>query len=147
MLRSLPTASELRLTNSISVGLRVPARGIVTRGDLDAGPHQRWATGTLWEQLTLRGKYDDYNQWNLGSGHGWAGAYNVLWNSTVDEIQVESPPGAYNWVIGCKGRHVNPQLGTSDAYYQSPGVAVEPASLYQEQLKERLARSEHAASR
>jgi hypothetical protein len=116
-------------------------------GDLDAGPHQRWATGTLWEQLTLRGKYDDYNQWNLGSGHGWAGAYNVLWNSTVDEIQVESPPGAYNWVIGCKGRHVNPQLGTRDAYYQSTGTPVEPASLYQEQLKERLARSEHAASR
>jgi hypothetical protein len=27
--------------------------------DLDAGAHQRWATGTLWEQLTLVGKYDD----------------------------------------------------------------------------------------
>lgn len=115
--------------------------------DLDAGPHQRWATGTLWEQLALKGKYDDYNQWNLGSGHGWAGAYNVLWNSTVDEIKVESPPGAYNWVIGCKGRHIAPQAGASGAYYQSPGIAVEPASLYQEQLKERLARSEPPASK
>lgn len=110
--------------------------------DLDAGPHQRWATGTLWEQLTLKGRYDDYNQWNLGSGHGWAGAFNVLWNSTVDEIQVESPPGAYNWVIGTKGRIVSPQPGAKGAYYQSPGVAVEPASLYLAQLKERRARSD-----
>jgi len=114
--------------------------------ELDAGPHQRWATGTLWEQLTLEGKYDDYNQWNLGSGHGWAGAYNVVWNSTMDEIQVESPPGAYNWVIGSKGRHVGPQLGANGAYYQSSGAPVKPSSLYQEQLKERLARREQSVS-
>lgn len=112
-----------------------------TGSDLDAGPHQRWATGTLWEQLTLKGKYDDYNQWNLGSGHGWAGAYNVLFNSTVDDIQVESPPGAYNWVIGTKGRHLTPQLGARGAYYQSPDVSIEPVSLYLEQLKERHARN------
>jgi hypothetical protein len=116
-------------------------------GDLDAGPHHRWATGTLWEQLTLQGKYDDYNQWNLGTGHGWAGAYNVLWNSTVDDIKVESPPGTYNWVIGSKGRHISPQLGAVGAYYQSPDVPVEPASLYQEQLKERHARGEHGAAK
>ena len=115
--------------------------------DLDAGPHHRWATGTLWEQLTLEGKYDDYNQWNLGTGHGWAGAFNVLWNSTVSDIQVESPPAAYNWVIGSKGRHVNPQLGLRDGFYQSPGTAVEPASLYEEQLKERQARSGKSAAK
>jgi hypothetical protein len=115
--------------------------------DLDAGPHQRWATGTLWEQLTLKGKYDDYNQWNLGSGHGWAGAYNVLFNSTLDDIQVESPPWAYNWVIGCKGRIVSPQSGVSGAYYESPEVPIEPASLYLEQLKERHTRNDQSASR
>ncbi len=114
--------------------------------DLDAGPHQRWATGTLWERLTLKGKYDDYNQWNLGSGHGWAGAYNVLWNSTVDEIKVESPPGAYNWVIGCKGRRLSPQPGARGAYYQSHGHPVEPSSLYEEQLKLRLAPRDQSAS-
>jgi hypothetical protein len=94
--------------------------------------------------LTLKGKYDDYNQWNLGSGHGWAGAYNVLWNSTVDDIQVESPPSAYNWVIGTKGRPLSPQPGASGAYYQSPDVPVEPSSLYLEQLKERWARDGHS---
>jgi len=40
--------------------------------DLDAGRHQRCATGTLTERLTLKGKYDDYNQWNLGND--WADA-------------------------------------------------------------------------
>jgi len=96
--------------------------------DLDAGPHQRWATGTLYEGLTLNGKFDNYNQWNLGTGHGWAGAYNVLWNSTVGEIQVESPPGAYNWVIGTKGRRISPQLGANGAFYESYGLAFEKAA-------------------
>jgi len=115
--------------------------------DLDAGPHQRWATGTLWEQLTLKGKYDDYNQWNLGSGHGWAGAFNVLWNSTVDDIQVESPPRAYNWVIGCKGRIVKPQPGANGAYFESPGQLVDPPSLYEAQLKQRHMQNGHPAAR
>jgi hypothetical protein len=70
-----------------------------------------WGDRNALGTVTLKGKYDDYNQWNLGSGHGWAGAYNVLWNSTVDEIKVESPPGAYNWVIGCKGLRLSRDLG------------------------------------
>jgi alpha-D-ribose 1-methylphosphonate 5-triphosphate synthase subunit PhnG len=65
----------------------------------------------------------------------------------VDDIQVESPPGAYNWVIGTKGRHINPQLGITDAYYQSPNRPVEPSSLYEEQLKERLAAKDQSAAR
>jgi hypothetical protein len=115
--------------------------------DLDAGPHQRWATGTLYEQLTLKGKFDDYNQWNLGTGHGWAGAYNVLYNSTMEELQVESPPGAYNWVIASQGRHLSPQFGANGAYFVSPGQFDLPASLYAEQLKERLARKEQSGLR
>jgi hypothetical protein len=115
--------------------------------DLDAGPHHRWATGTLYEQLTLKGRFDNYNQWNLGSGHGWAGAYNVLWNSTVDELQVESPPGAYNWVIASNGREIHAQPGANGAYYESGGQSGLPPSLYEEQLKERLAREKQSGSR
>jgi hypothetical protein len=115
--------------------------------DLDAGPHHRWATGTLFEQLTLKGRFDNYNQWNLGSGHGWAGAYDVLWNSTVDELQVESPPGAYNWVIAGKGKEIAPQPGANGAYYESGGQFDLPPSLYEEQLKERLAREKQTGLR
>lgn len=65
----------------------------------------------------------------------------------MEDIQVESPPGAYNWVIGCKGRRVSPQRGVSGAYYQSPGVPIEPASLYEEQLKLRLAPRNQSATK
>ena len=68
----------------------------------------------------------------------------MLWNSTLDDIQVESPPGAYNRVIGTKGRPVNPQPGARGAYYPSLDARVEPASLYLEQLKERWARDGHS---
>jgi hypothetical protein len=108
--------------------------------ELDAGPHHRWATGTLYEQLTLKGRFDAYNRLNFGTGHGWAGAYTVLYNSTVDEIQVESPPGAYNWVIHSKGRQDHPLEGRMGAFYESGDGLGLPESLYLEQLKERLAR-------
>jgi hypothetical protein len=115
--------------------------------DLDAGPHHRWATGTLYEQLTLKGRFDAYNQWNLGTGHGWAGAYTVLYNSAMDEIQVESPPGAYNWVINSKGRQDHPQAGALGAFYESGDQVELPASLYEEQLKERIARKQQGGLR
>jgi len=115
--------------------------------DLDAGPHHRWATGTLYEQLTLKGRFDAYNQWNLGTGHGWAGAYTVLYNSAMDEIQVESPPGAYNWVINSKGRQDHPQAGALGAFYESGDQVELPASLYEEQLKERIARKQQGRLR
>jgi hypothetical protein len=108
--------------------------------ELDAGPHHRWATGTLYEQLNLKGRFDAYNRLNFGTGHGWAGAYTVLYNSTEDEIQVESPPGAYNWVINSKGRQDHPQDGRMGAFYESGDGVELPPSLYLEQLKERLAR-------
>lgn len=37
-----------------------------------------------------------------GSGHGWAGAQQVLWNCTAQEIILHDPPAATtNWAIGC----------------------------------------------
>jgi hypothetical protein len=115
--------------------------------DLDAGPHHRWATGSLYEQLTYKGRFENFNRLNMGTGHGWAGAYNVLYNSTVDEIQVESPPGAYNWVIHSKGRQDHPQEGRMGAFYESGDGLELPESLYLEQLKERLAKKQGPGNR
>jgi len=106
--------------------------------ELDAGPHHRWATGSLYEQLIYKGRFENFNRLNMGTGHGWAGAYNVLYNSAVDEIQVESPPGAYNWVIHSKGRQDHPETGRMGAFYESGDGMELPESLYLEQLKERL---------
>jgi hypothetical protein len=60
---------------------------------------------------------------------------------------VESPPGAYNWVIASKGREITPQPGANGAYYESAGQFDLPASLYEEQLKERLAWEKQSGSR
>ena len=100
---------------------------------LDAGPHERWATGVLYENLKIQGSIRVENRSNKGTGHGWAGASTVLWNCEADDFVVESPPVAYNWAFGVKGsveRH-----GTG--HIISPGKKVEPESLYEEQVKER----------
>jgi hypothetical protein len=108
---------------------------------LDAGPHQRWATGVLFDDITMHGgasiELHD-RQWN-GSGQGWAGANSVLWNCSVGEFQVENPPTAHNWAIGCTGKQAPPAAAHQPGEFQSSGTRVEPTSLYAEQLRERLA--------
>jgi hypothetical protein len=106
---------------------------------MDAGPHQRWATGTLYEDLHIDGPIDIGNRGNMGTGHGWAGASNVLWNSETESYRVESPPVAYNWAFGNRGSLEGVQDGDADGQIVSHGKSVQPRSLYDEQLRERLA--------
>ena len=34
-----------------------------------------------------------------GSGHGWAGAQQMLWNSELEEFVLQAPPFAMNWSV------------------------------------------------
>jgi len=106
---------------------------------LDAGPHQRWATGILYDNLRIQGDIKVINRNSMGTGHGWAGANNVLWNCEADSYQVEAPPVAYNWAFGVKASYEPPQLGMPEGQIGSSGKHVQPQSLYQQQLQERLA--------
>ncbi|MEV4560819.1 hypothetical protein AB0K51_28015 [Kitasatospora sp. NPDC049285] len=107
---------------------------------LDAGPHQRWATGTLYDCLTMRGSRgpaDDLaltDRSNAGSGQGWAGANQVMWNADVDYFAIQQPPTAHNWAFGTRGTPVADQ---ADGIRVSDGAPVEPACLYPQQLAER----------
>jgi hypothetical protein len=57
----------------------------------------------------------------------------VFWNCTAKGMRVEQPPTAENYAIGCTaGRYLG------DGYFESNGTAVEPASLYDAQLQDRL---------
>jgi hypothetical protein len=106
---------------------------------LDAGPHQRWATGTLYDDITMDhtgGIELKDRQW-MGSGQGWAGADSVLWNCAVGTFDVENPPTAHNWAIGCTGTQAPPASGHQAGEFQSSGTHVQPESLYAEQLAER----------
>lgn len=105
----------------------------------DTGPHHRWATGALFDNVRVPDhSIRIINRLNLGSGHGWAGANMVIWNSEAKNFLVQSPPTAQNWAIGNVGGAGDPSFWGESAYFVSHGEPVEPASLYLAQLRERL---------
>ena len=108
----------------------------------DIGPHHRYATGLLFDQIT-GGDMRVWNRGKKGSGHGWSGAYTVFWNAIAKSmytanneaaiIHVASPPGATNFNVGGVS-----DLLQGDKFIESPGKHVFPSSLYQAQLSARL---------
>ncbi|MEY9997220.1 hypothetical protein ABIE67_010268 [Streptomyces sp. V4I8] len=133
---------------------RVPGPNVITNctavntgsGLLLAGPHQRWATGTLYDRVRMNatGTLAVEDRRSMGTGQGWAGANNVLWNCSVGTYDVEKPPTAYNWAIGCTGAQAPPPPDRNPGQFQSPGRHVHPASLYEQQLHERHNRARPA---
>jgi hypothetical protein len=80
-----------------------------TESHADSGPHHRWSCGVLYDNLTITAAkgakgvgINIRNRGNLGTGHGWTGAYQAIWNSTAPEMRVENPPTAQNWVVQSK---------------------------------------------
>ncbi len=100
----------------------------------DIGPHHRWATGILFDNIR-GGQIRVQNRGSSGSGHGWAGNTNMFWNliSDTDDIKVESPLGGMNWGIGCSGQQQN-----GAGFWESWNSPVLPRSLYLQQLEDRL---------
>jgi len=104
------------------------------------GPHHRYATGTLFDNIQ-GGEMEVRNRQNSGTGHGWAGAQTMYWNcnstrncdNNSSTIWASSPPTAQNWVVGTK---FGAQKGSTT--FESSGTHVRPRSLYLAQLKERL---------
>ncbi len=106
--------------------------------------HQRWATGVLFDSITMKdgGGIQAINRGAAGSGQGWSGANVVIWNSTAPYIRVGNPPTPeQNFAIGCTGTASEGERFagvTGDAHIESVGQAVEPASLFEQQLIERI---------
>ena len=98
----------------------------------DSGCHQRYATGTLFDNV-ITGRLNVVNRGRSGSGHGWAGAQMVFWNCTARSMTVEQPPTAHNFAIGCVV-----EKSAGDGHWESMNEAVAPHSLYLRQLEERL---------
>jgi hypothetical protein len=100
----------------------------------DIGPHHRWATGLLFDNVR-GGSIRVQNRGSSGSGHGWAGNTTLFWNllSYTGDIKVESPKGGRNWGIGCQGLE---QKG--DGFWEQWNDPVLPRSLYLQQLEDRL---------
>jgi len=112
-------------------------------------PHQRWSTGLLIDNCEVPGGgIDLMNRGEMGTGHGWAIGWSVVWNSEAGELGMNQPPGSMIWSIGNKGEQSDPAFPVFDggparaaltpATVDSAGVPVTPESLYLAQLKERL---------
>ena len=108
-------------------------------------PHQRWATGLLVDNCNVpNGGIDFMNRGSMGSGHGWAIGWAVAWNCSARSYLNQLPPGAVNWVIGCKGEPqkravpFNTAPFLPEGIYDAHNTPVNPSSLYLAQLTERL---------
>jgi hypothetical protein len=110
--------------------------------------HQRWSTGMLVDGCAVpSGSINLRNRGIMGTGHGWASGWSVLWNNEAANFIVQNPPGAINWSIGDVGEQESEPMPVSDrpvgeplpgGVIESPGQHVPPQSLYLEQLRERM---------
>ena len=125
------------VTGSRVTGPNVFLDGLAESANSDIGPHQRWATGILFDNLR-GGSTRVWNRGNSGTGHGWSGAQTMFWNidSYKGEFRVDSPLGSINWGIGCIGSQQ-----TGEGYWENWNMHVQPRSLYIQQLEDRLGAS------
>jgi hypothetical protein len=137
-------------------------------------PHHRWGTGYLYDSVTTEdGSLAAINRGDSGSGHGWAAANTLFWNCNAPNIVVFDPEtdGENNFAIGYTGPdkgdyetggvwYANtrsgywgtPQEGKyygyalmGSGYIESPDAPVEPASLFEQQLIDRIGREQAMA--
>jgi hypothetical protein len=140
------------VTGSLTHGPNVFVDGLSEKAHSDAGPHHRWATGILWDNIHVASAGSTFgsldtaelnirNRGMLGSGHGWSGANCVAWNSyAVGGSVIDSPPTARNWSIGRFFELRSPYQWNpgGSGTIESPRTPVFPSSLYHAQLQDAL---------
>ncbi|AHF89841.1 hypothetical protein OPIT5_05945 [Opitutaceae bacterium TAV5] len=127
------------VTSSRVRGPNVFLGGVAEQSHADSGPHHRFAIGTLYDNIRESNAINVQDRGDSGTGHGWTGAQQVLWNCTAPKrLVLQRPPGAQNYAIGCVARFDKGRLPREEGVIDSPGVPVQPASLYRAQLAERL---------
>lgn len=109
----------------------------------DMGPHQRWATGILYDNITGNGALNVQDRQTSGTGHGWAGSQIMFWNCHVNSIITQSPPSHHtNWVIGCTSSTITNVGGwatrTSGVIESKNTPITAIPSLFSAQLNERI---------
>lgn len=103
----------------------------------DSGPHHRWSAGTLYDNVIVRSNAINMrNRGNSGTGHGWAGANQLAWNCSADSMNIQRPPTAQNWAIGC----LTPNH-SGDGYWENHNTPTFPTSFHAAQLSDRLNRA------
>jgi len=74
----------------------------------DIGPHHRWSVGTLYDNVVSDYQMNIRDRSSYGTGHGWAGANQVLWNCSAATGICQNPwVSAKNYNIGFTGKYIN----------------------------------------
>lgn len=86
------------------------------------GPHQRWATGTLYDMTSTSSSICAVDAGNSGTGQGWQGVNQVFWNCKAAAFSIQSPwVTGYNYAIGCKFSDGSPASLNPYTRYANPG--------------------------
>lgn len=104
----------------------------------DIGAHHRWATGTLYDNIVTDGEINIQDRGNWGTGHGWAGATQVIWNCTASKAAMQDPwVSGKNYVVGLNAIPYDGRLKNRNASYWDgkDGKGLQPPSLYKAQLE------------
>ncbi|KAF9904797.1 hypothetical protein EC991_002301 [Linnemannia zychae] len=109
-------------------------------GNNDTGPHERWAMGVLYDNITCNTINVRQRGW-MGSGQGWSGAFHVVYNCTTKTNNncFQDAPGVTNWIVGFKGGVTyRAMFEAPHTRIMSPNLPIEPRSLYWAQLVARM---------
>lgn len=134
--------------HGLIMGARTPGPNVFLDCEMvnaysDMGPHQRWATGVLYDNCSTDRRIEVQDRAGYGTGHGWSGVSIVYWNCKGKSIVCQSPwVNGKNWCIGCigskwAGRSYPDGIKRPDGEWISHGQPVEPMSLYRHQLAQR----------
>jgi hypothetical protein len=106
-----------------------------------SGPLGSWATGVLYDNVEIDGgALGLTNREIADQGVGWTSANGTAWVCTAPLVECRMPPTAANWAVGPRGEYVG------DGFWKQLDQSVEPKSLYDAQLRERLGGAVAAAA-
>lgn len=131
------------VTGAQNVGPTVFLDCLSEEAHSDIGPHHRWSCGQLYDNVK-GGAIHVQDRGGAGTGHGWAGNAQVLWNCEARRLicQKPWPASAQNWAIGCSGEDGKPlQSSRLPGLWFSRDTPVSPRSLYLAQLRARITAS------
>lgn len=130
------------VTGARTLGPNVFVNCDAVKTHADIGPHHRWSAGTLYDNIQTDGEINIQDRGNWGSGHGWAGVTQIVWNCKVKRACVQSPwASGKNYCIGLRGEKYAGRLpGRPDGEWEGQNeFGLSPESLYLAQLKARKA--------
>lgn len=133
------------VSGSRTSGPNVFVDGLTINSHADIGPHERYSTGQLYDNIQAHhatakeGQMRVHNRVNKGTGHGWTGGQVMFWNNETS-IVCDAPNNAMNYAIGNIGSHIPGPFSPCEkqGIIASIDNHVTPRSLYYAQLKDRL---------